>query len=363
MTVLAPQPWTLSRGSERFRDWEMFEPRGEGQPISLPSLKQIFPELELSFNGGDDRSRTHDSSIRFMSPDFLLSPRKRGRYEDDEEAEEAQRRVPRVHRGPRHRVHGSPRQSPSALRRVERWHSVNGTTVSPGSSYSLPTPMEVQDMSRPRVPLPSLRTTMNFDNESQHSQESTHSNYRDYGRAYSQDYTHYNTHSHYQSQPSSPGRPYDRTPFSAGVYHNPHYMETNHANPYGELGAMAGESKQRKRRGNLPKETTDKLRTWFVQHLQHPYPTEDEKQELVRQTGLQMNQISNWFINARRRQLPHLLKHERGEADAAGRAIPSGEGKSDPSSIVSSPLSEAEAHSSDEILQRHRRGSLKRGSV
>jgi hypothetical protein len=47
--------------------------------------------------------------------------------------------------------------------------------------------------------------------------------------------------------------------------------------------------KQRKRRGNLPKETTDKLRAWFVAHLQHPYPTEDEKQELMRQTGLQMS--------------------------------------------------------------------------
>lgn len=56
---------------------------------------------------------------------------------------------------------------------------------------------------------------------------------------------------------------------------------------------MAGESKQRKRRGNLPKETTDKLRSWFHKHLSHPYPTEDEKQELVRQTGLQMSKYSD----------------------------------------------------------------------
>ncbi|KAK4074334.1 transcriptional regulator family: Homeodomain [Trichoderma harzianum] len=138
-------------------------------------------------------------------------------------------------------------------------------------------------------------------------------------------------------------------------------MESNHTSHYGELGAMAGESKQRKRRGNLPKETTDKLRSWFHAHLTHPYPTEDEKQELVRQTGLQMNQISNWFINARRRQLPTMLKHE---ADAAARDIASREGKStDPSSVASSPMSEV-AHSSDEILQRHQGGgSLKRGSV
>ncbi|EFX02949.1 homeobox transcription factor [Grosmannia clavigera kw1407] len=78
----------------------------------------------------------------------------------------------------------------------------------------------------------------------------------------------------------------------------------------------AGDTKQRKRRGNLPKETTDKLRAWFVAHLNHPYPSEDEKQELMRQTGLQMNQISNWFINARRRQLPAMINNARVESDA-----------------------------------------------
>jgi hypothetical protein len=55
--------------------------------------------------------------------------------------------------------------------------------------------------------------------------------------------------------------------------------------------SLNGDNKQRKRRGNLPKETTDKLRAWFVAHLQHPYPTEDEKQELMRQTGLQMSKL------------------------------------------------------------------------
>lgn len=82
--------------------------------------------------------------------------------------------------------------------------------------------------------------------------------------------------------------PLDRTPFSA-VGYGPHYQEYMR---FGELGmGMSGDNKQRKRRGNLPKETTDKLRNWFVGHLHHPYPTEDEKQELMRQTGLQMSKI------------------------------------------------------------------------
>ena len=77
--------------------------------------------------------------------------------------------------------------------------------------------------------------------------------------------------------------PHERTPFTMN--------HTNYGNhyPYGmNLGDM-NDNKQGKRRGNLPKETTDKLRAWFVNHLQHPYPTEDEKQDLMVRTGLQMS--------------------------------------------------------------------------
>jgi hypothetical protein len=80
------------------------------------------------------------------------------------------------------------------------------------------------------------------------------------------------------------GPSHDRTPFS----NSHHAMYGGSGFPYG-MGDSGHDSKQRKRRGNLPKETTDKLRTWFVAHLQHPYPTEDEKQDLMRQTGLQIS--------------------------------------------------------------------------
>ncbi|KAK9467816.1 Homeodomain-related protein [Lipomyces arxii] len=68
------------------------------------------------------------------------------------------------------------------------------------------------------------------------------------------------------------------------------------------------QQQHKKRRGNLPKHVTDILRNWLNAHVQHPYPTEDEKLMLMQQTGLTMNQISNWFINARRRRLPSLAK-------------------------------------------------------
>lgn len=91
------------------------------------------------------------------------------------------------------------------------------------------------------------------------------------------------------AMPSS-HQPYERSPFTPGVYSRPY-----HRDPYMRMsehgGSQGNENKQRKRRGNLPKETTDKLRAWFVSHLQHPYPTEDEKQDLMRQTGLQMSKF------------------------------------------------------------------------
>ncbi|KAF2868087.1 hypothetical protein BDV95DRAFT_597418 [Massariosphaeria phaeospora] len=57
----------------------------------------------------------------------------------------------------------------------------------------------------------------------------------------------------------------------------------------------------RKRRGNLPKDSTNKLKKWYSDHRESPYPTEEEKHALCVMTHLNMNQVSNWFINARRR--------------------------------------------------------------
>ncbi|KAF2665729.1 hypothetical protein BT63DRAFT_74172 [Microthyrium microscopicum] len=60
-------------------------------------------------------------------------------------------------------------------------------------------------------------------------------------------------------------------------------------------------SQTRKRRGNLPKDATRVLRQWFDEHLDAPYPGEEVKNQLCLRTGLQMSQVNNWFINARRR--------------------------------------------------------------
>ncbi|RDW81037.1 homeobox domain-containing protein [Aspergillus mulundensis] len=83
--------------------------------------------------------------------------------------------------------------------------------------------------------------------------------------------------------------------------------------PQSNFGIMGDstDSRNRRRRGNLPKPVTEILKGWFHTNLEHPYPSEEDKQVLMSRTGLTINQISNWFINARRRHLPALRNQRR----------------------------------------------------
>lgn len=111
-----------------------------------------------------------------------------------------------------------------------------------------------------------------------------------YHKSHSNEYAFpgYQSSARFTSATNAPVHGYERTPFTTPPYGSQYSDYARYGADMGH-GVLGGEAKQRKRRGNLPKETTDKLRSWFVAHLQHPYPTEDEKQELMRQTGLQMS--------------------------------------------------------------------------
>ncbi|XP_010533731.1 PREDICTED: homeobox protein HD1 [Tarenaya hassleriana] len=58
---------------------------------------------------------------------------------------------------------------------------------------------------------------------------------------------------------------------------------------------------RKRRAGKLPGDTTTVLKNWWQLHAKWPYPTEDDKAKLVEETGLQLKQINNWFINQRKR--------------------------------------------------------------
>lgn len=67
--------------------------------------------------------------------------------------------------------------------------------------------------------------------------------------------------------------------------------------------ASCTKQKSRRPHAKLPQKATDILKKWLFEHANHPYPDEDEKEQLSLLTDLTLTQVSNWFINARRRVL------------------------------------------------------------
>ncbi|KAH7412788.1 homeobox KN domain-containing protein [Cadophora sp. MPI-SDFR-AT-0126] len=311
-------------------------------PVQLPPIREL---VDLS-----GRGERREAEYRVdVSP---TNGKRRRTLEEADEAEDSRESAfPRFHRSPRlmerprsaatvgpvrHASTTYPSDTHSA--RTSPYQSSRGLpAIRSPTSYELPTRLD----DRPTLPsLPSLinNHSSTIPRSAQPFSEYSFGSPRPSAQTYPPLTSSFESSTSYQQQPtyayayqsrghsySGPSSSYpignDRSPFSSAH----HAMFPNGMNPYGTDGNdRETDTRQRKRRGNLPKETTDKLRAWFVSHLTHPYPTEDEKQELMRQTGLQMNQISNWFINARRRQLPAMINNARAESTARSARVADG---------------------------------------
>jgi len=87
-------------------------------------------------------------------------------------------------------------------------------------------------------------------------------------------------------------------------------LDYEDSDSYSGFGADSPNSKKRSR---LPPSSVAIFRHWLFNHLESPYPSEEEKEELAHKAGLRITQVNNWFTNARRRILP------REDGDSQGR--------------------------------------------
>jgi Homeobox KN domain len=84
-----------------------------------------------------------------------------------------------------------------------------------------------------------------------------------------------------------------------------------------KLGNVSGTKSSTKKSTTLPNETVEYLKAWMMspEHIAHPYPTEIEKAKIIQDTGLELKQLTNWFVNNRKRYWKprieaHMLKDQ-----------------------------------------------------
>lgn len=111
---------------------------------------------------------------------------------------------------------------------------------------------------------------------------------------------HYTSRPPFASEYTRPSVRHDSTVFGMPPP-APYTYPTAYGYAADHQNGLEGFPSNRRRRGNLPKEATATLKKWFAEHAESPYPTDEEKNALAVSTGLSSAQISNWFINARRR--------------------------------------------------------------
>ncbi|PGH37049.1 hypothetical protein GX50_00032 [[Emmonsia] crescens] len=80
--------------------------------------------------------------------------------------------------------------------------------------------------------------------------------------------------------------------------------------------------KGRKSGARFSREAIRTLKTWLSEHASHPYPSDEEKDELKLKTGLKRSQICNWLANARRRGKVRPSLHDISPSLAGALDIP-----------------------------------------
>jgi hypothetical protein len=90
------------------------------------------------------------------------------------------------------------------------------------------------------------------------------------------------------------------TPFTAGGVGN---QSTVPRDVSVSSVSSSAPSKTKRKSSSLPSETVEYLKAWMMsaEHIAHPYPTEQEKVKIMEDTDIELKQLTNWFVNNRKR--------------------------------------------------------------
>ena len=77
-----------------------------------------------------------------------------------------------------------------------------------------------------------------------------------------------------------------------------------------ELAQPGGATKKNKSR-NLCSKAVKIMQDWYDKHVDHPYPTDQEKQDMADDGGLTLAQVKAWFANKRNRSLNTKPKRKK----------------------------------------------------
>lgn len=90
-------------------------------------------------------------------------------------------------------------------------------------------------------------------------------------------------------------------------------------------------SRKQKVKRLLAPQSVEAMNEWYAQHIDYPYPTDEEKQKLADDNGLTVPQVTCWFANKRNRSNNTRKMTPQGQRQLPRRPSPSNQMSSPPS--------------------------------